>query len=226
MDYKNIRPAKFLSRPNRFIANIEIDGRIELCHVKNTGRCKELLLEGAAVSVQMHDNPSRRTKYDLISVYKGPRLVNMDSQIPNRVFQEWIKESRYFGDAPHVRPEQRYGSSRFDFYIEAGDRKIFVEVKGVTLEEDNVALFPDAPTERGVKHLKELIRCRQEGFEAYAVFIVQMKDVRYFVPNHKTHRAFAEALREASQKGVRMLALDCHVTEDSIRAGDFVEVRV
>lgn len=226
MKYDNIRRAKFLSRPNRFIANIEIEGENEICHVKNTGRCKELLIPGADIFVQEFDSKIRKTKYDLISVYKKNRLINMDSQVPNKVFGEWVKNSSMFENIDLIKTEQKYGNSRFDFYLEADDKKIFVEVKGVTLEEDGIVMFPDAPTQRGLKHLNELSLCVDEGYEAYVVFIVQMKNVRYFTPNLKTHKEFADALHKANQKGVNIMALDCHVKEDSITAGDFVEIRL
>lgn len=225
MKYNNIRKAKFLSRPNRFIAYIEIDGKEEICHVKNTGRCKELLIPGVTVFVQEADHDRRKTKYDLIGVYKGERLINMDSQAPNTVFYEWLLESNYFQDLHRIKPECKYKNSRFDFYLEAGSRKIFIEVKGVTLEESSVTLFPDAPTERGVKHIYELCQSMEAGYEAYLVFIIQMKDVLYFTPNVKTHQAFGEALIHAESQGIKIIALDCEVTADSITARDFVEVR-
>ena len=223
MIYKNIKTAKFLNRPNRFIAHIEIDGREEICHVKNTGRCKELLTENATVFVQETDNPNRKTKYDLIGVVKGERMINMDSQIPNRVFAQWAQTSGYFGNITLLKAEKTFGDSRFDFYIETEKDKIFVEVKGVTLEEDGVVLFPDAPTERGVKHINELCRCVEKGYKAYIFFIVQMDNVKYFTPNRKTHPQFADALKTAAEKGVGIVALDCKVTQDSIVADSFVK---
>lgn len=226
MKYENIRRAKFISRPNRFIANIEIDGKIEICHVKNTGRCKELLTHNAHIFVQEFDSKIRKTKYDLISVYKGKRLINMDSQVPNKVFGEWVKNSSMFENIKIIKTEQKYKNSRFDFYLEADDKKIFVEVKGVTLEEDGIVMFPDAPTERGLKHLNELSLCIDEGYEAYVFFIVQMNDVKYFTSNVKTHKEFAEALIKARQKGVNIIALDCDVKEDSITAMNFVEIKL
>lgn len=225
MRYENIREATFLSRPNRFIAYIEIEGRQELCHVKNTGRCRELLLPGAPVMVQEMPALKRKTGYDLIGVYKADRLINIDSQVPNRVFREWLEERRFFNPLTRISPEYRYHNSRLDFYIESGPRRIMAEIKGVTLEENGVALFPDAPTERGVKHLTELVRAAAEGWEAYLFFIVQMAGVRYLAPNAKTHPAFATALLNAQRQGVQVLALDCTVTADSITARDWVEVR-
>ncbi|AGA68359.1 sugar fermentation stimulation protein [Desulfitobacterium dichloroeliminans LMG P-21439] len=226
MHYKNIRAGKFISRPNRFIARVEINGKEEVCHVKNTGRCKELLLPGVEVYVQEADYEHRKTKFDLIGVRKGNRLINMDSQVPNKVFREWLEGREYFQDLRLIKPESKFQTSRFDFYLEAAQRKIFVEVKGVTLEEEGVVLFPDAPTERGVKHILELCQAIDAGYDAYIVFIIQMKDVKFFTPNAKTHQAFAEALIQAKNHGVKILALDCEVTEDSIEARDFVEVRL
>ncbi|HHX22455.1 MAG: DNA/RNA nuclease SfsA [Tepidanaerobacteraceae bacterium] len=226
MLYKNVKQAKFINRPNRFIANIEIDGEIEVCHVKNTGRCKELLIPNATVFVQESSSKKRKTKYDLISVYKGESLVNIDSQAPNKVFHEWVVDSEFFKDITFVKPEAKYKNSRFDFYIETVNSKIFTEVKGVTLEEDGVALFPDAPTERGVKHVNELICSTNDGYEAWIVFIIQMKDVLYFTPNIKTHKAFGEALEEAKRRGVNIIALDSYVTKNSISMGDFVKVKL
>ena len=224
MTYNNIFRAKFISRPNRFIANIEIDGKAEVAHVKNTGRCKELLTDGATVFVQKSDNPNRKTKYDLIGVIKGDRMINMDSQIPNKVFGQWAESSGFFGSLTLIKSEKTYGNSRFDYYLETETDKIFVEVKGVTLEEDGVVLFPDAPTERGVKHINELCRCIDDGYKAYIFFIIQMDNVKYFTPNRKTHPAFADALKNATEKGVGIYALDCKVTENSIVADSFVEV--
>lgn len=224
MEYKNIKEAKFLSRPNRFIANIEIDGKQEICHVKNTGRCKELLVPNATIFVQEINSEHRKTKYDLIGVYKGERLINIDSQVPNKVFHEWLLGTDLIKNITLIKPEYSYKNSRFDFYIETTTGKILVEVKGVTLEEDGVALFPDAPTERGVKHITELISSLDDGYEAYIVFIIQMKDVLYFTPNIRTHQAFGDALKLAKAKNVNIIALDCEVTKNTIKAGDFVEV--
>ena len=226
MIYKNIKEAVFLQRPNRFIAHIEIDGKKEICHVKNTGRCKELLTPNATIFVEESYNPNRKTKYDLIGVLKGDRMINMDSQIPNKVFGEWAKHSGYFGNLTFMKAEKTFENSRFDYYLETETDKIFVEVKGVTLEEDGVVLFPDAPTERGVKHINELCRCAEEGYKAYIFFIIQMDNVKYFTPNRRTHAAFADALKNAQQKGVNIVALDCHGTENSITAKDCVEIRL
>ena len=202
MKYENIIKARFISRPNRFIAEVEIDGNIEIAHVKNTGRCKELLMEGTTVYVQKSDNPARKTKYDLITVVKNGMLINMDSQAPNKVFGEWVSQGNFAADVDLIKPECKYGNSRFDFYIEAGGRKIFAEIKGVTLEEEGIVMFPDAPTERGVKHIKELCECVKNGYEGYIFFIIQMEQCKYFTPNKATHPEFAEALKKASECGV------------------------
>lgn len=216
MKYERIETGKFLERPNRFIAYVEIAGQKETVHVKNTGRCAELLTPGATVYVQKADNPERRTKWDLIGVKKGKRMINMDSQIPNKVVEEWIRKGNLFPDATLIKPETTYKQSRFDLYVEEGNRKIFIEVKGVTLENDGVVKFPDAPTERGIKHLNELCEAVKDGYEAYVFFVIQMKGVKYFTPNMKTHAAFGEALRNAKEQGVHILAYDCRVTKDSI----------
>lgn len=224
MDYERIKEAVFLERPNRFIAYADMDGEKEIVHVKNTGRCAELLIPGARIYVQKSDNPARKTKWDLIAVQKGDILINMDSQIPNAAVKEWIKGGNLFQDVRLVRPETTYGSSRFDLYVEADGKKIFIEVKGVTLEEDGVCRFPDAPSDRAVKHLEELIKAKKEGYEAYVFFVIQMKGVRYFTPNADTHPAFAEALKKAAAAGVHILARDCAVTPESIVIKDAVDV--
>lgn len=216
MEYERIEEAIFLERPNRFIAYVELNGRKETVHVKNTGRCAELLRAGAKIYLQKSDNPKRKTKWDLIAVEKGDIMVNMDSQIPNRVVQEWVEAGDIFGPTPYVKPETTYGNSRFDLYVEAGDKKIFIEVKGVTLEEDGVARFPDAPSERAVKHVEELGMAVKAGYEAYIIFVIQMKGIRYFTPNMDTHPAFGEALVKARAAGVNIRAYDCKVTAKSI----------
>ena len=216
MRYTNITAGKFLARPNRFIAHVEIAGREEIVHVKNTGRCKELLLPGATVYVQHFPEGKRKTKYDLIAVEKQNLLINMDSQAPNKVVQEWLMEQEPFGKITYLKPECKHGDSRFDFYLETEAKKMFIEVKGVTLEEKGVVMFPDAPTERGVKHVQELCHCLEQGYEAAIVFVVQMSGMRYFTPNRRTHAAFAEALERAEACGVRMLALSCEVTPESL----------
>ena len=216
MHYSNIQRAIFLRRPNRFIAHIEVDGREEVCHVKNTGRCRELLTDRATIYVEHHDNPNRKTKYSLIAVEKGDLLINMDSQAPNKVVGEWLLEKEPFGKVKLLKPECTYGSSRFDFYLETETEKIFIEVKGVTLEEDGIVRFPDAPTERGVKHLEELCACVEAGYKAAVIFVVQMEGMQHFEPNDKTHPQFGEALRQARKAGVQVLAYECKVTPSSL----------
>ena len=217
MIYENICKGHFIDRPNRFIAHVEINGVVETVHVKNTGRCVELLKPGTEVYLQDSKNPARKTRYDLIGVKKGDRQVNMDSQVTNTVVKEWVKESGYFKNITFVKSEYTYGKSRFDLYVEADGKKILIEVKGVTLEEDGVVRFPDAPSERAVKHVEELVQAVKEGFEAYVFFVIQMKDVSFFTPNMDTHAAFGEALINAEKQGVRILAYDCEVTPDSIK---------
>ncbi|MGM9569144.1 MAG: DNA/RNA nuclease SfsA [Phascolarctobacterium sp.] len=216
MKYTNILPGRFIARPNRFIAHVELAGREEIVHVKNTGRCKELLVPGATVYVQHFPEGKRKTKYDLIAVEKNKLLINMDSQAPNKVVQEWLVAHEPFGKITYLKPECKHGDSRFDFYLETEERKMFIEVKGVTLEENGVVMFPDAPTERGVKHVEELCHCLEQGYVAAIVFVVQMSGMRYFTPNRRTHAAFAEALERAAACGVQMLALSCEVTPDSL----------
>ena len=224
MQYQRIEKGRFLSRPNRFIAHVELDGRTEVVHVKNTGRCRELLIPGATVYLEKSDNPARKTQYDLIAVEKGTLLVNMDAQAPNQVFREWAEAGNFQEGLTFLRPETTWGDSRFDFYWEAGARRGFVEVKGVTLEEDGHACFPDAPTERGVKHLNELARCQTDGYEAAVCFVLQMAGMKDFAPNDRTHPAFGDALRQAAQDGVRIMAQECIVTPDSLTIGAAVPV--
>ena len=262
MKYNQVVPGTFLQRPNRFIAHVLINGKEEVCHVKNTGRCRELLIPGCTVYCAVSDNPQRKTKYDLIAVEKiiesqtifanagtpsqkikrspetnSTLLVNMDSQAPNAAVKEWLRAGASpFGKIDFLKPEYKYGNSRFDFYLECNTetnrkgtaptpteiatphpRKIFLEVKGVTLEDNGIVLFPDAPTERGVKHVRELIRCLEEGFETYVLFVVQMERALYFTPNRKTHPQFADALCEAKNAGVQLLAYTCKVTPDEMK---------
>ena len=216
MKYSNIKKGIFLSRPNRFIAHVMIDGGEEIVHVKNTGRCRELLTVGAEVYCVRSDNVSRKTSYDLVAVKKGDRLINMDSQAPNAAFYEWADSGQFIGETDCIRPEYKWGKSRFDFFISKNDRKILVEVKGVTLEIDGACYFPDAPTDRGIKHINELIAAKEQGYDTYIVFIIQMKDVSFFSPNEKTHPEFCEALRNAGERGVSILAYDSLVTENSM----------
>lgn len=225
MRYERITQGSFLERPNRFLAYAELAGKKEVIHVKNTGRCAELLKPGAVIYVQESQNPERKTKWDLIAVEKGDRIINMDSQIPNRVVQDWIEEGNLFEDVRLVKPETTYCNSRFDLYVETGDkRKIFIEVKGVTLEENGVVRFPDAPSECAVKHLEELGHAVKEGYEAYVFFVIQMKGVRYFTPNRDTHPSFCDALKRAQAAGVHVLAYDCEVSADSIEVNEEVPV--
>lgn len=216
MRYEHIRKAVFLSRPNRFVAVVNLDGKEETVHVKNTGRCRELLVLGCTVYLEKSENPNRRTAYDLIAVEKGSLLINMDSQAPNKVFGEWAASGGFLPDLCLLRPETVWGKSRFDFYWETEQEKGFVEVKGCTLVENGVALFPDAPTERGVKHIRELMAAAREGYSCAICFVLQMKGCHVFRPNEMTHPEFAAALREAVQEGVRVLAMDCIVTPDSL----------
>ncbi len=226
MQYGKILPARFLSRPNRFVARVEAEGEELVCHVKNTGRCRELLVPGATVWLEESPNPSRKTKFDLIAVEKGDRLINMDAQAPNKVFGEWAAAGGFREGLTLLRPETTYGSSRFDFYWESSKSRGFVEVKGVTLEEDGVVRFPDAPTLRGVKHLDELVKAREAGYEAAVCFVIQMENVRWFAPNDETHPEFGQALRRAAQAGVEILAMDCAVTPQSLTMGKSVPIRL
>ena len=224
MKYERIVKGKFLERLNRFIAYVDIDGQKETVHVKNTGRCKELLRPGAVVYLQEFDPSARKTKWDLIAVEKKGRIINMDSQIPNKVVKEWLESGGLFRKVTKIQPEYTYGDSRVDLYVEADGKKVLIEVKGVTLEEEGRVRFPDAPSERAVKHVEELKRAVGEGYEAYIFFVIQMKDVRYFTPNMDTHPAFGEALREAALAGVHVIAYDCRVDCDHITLADEVKV--
>ncbi len=226
MHYKEVKSAVFISRPNRFIAITQVDGREEIVHVKNTGRCRELLIPGCTVYLSKGDNPARKTLYDLIAVDKRDMLINMDAQAPNLVFGEWAKGGNFRSNLTLLRPETKWGNSRFDFYWESGEEKGFVEVKGCTLEENAVALFPDAPTERGVKHIRELMHAQREGYSCSICFVLQMKGCRVFRPNERMHPEFAQALREAAAAGVQILAMDCRVTPDSLEIDSKVSVEL
>lgn len=215
MRYKNVVPGIFLSRPNRFIAHIQINGKEEICHVKNTGRCRELLPPGTQVWCLDADSPTRKTRYDLIAVQKGHRLINIDSQAPNAAAKEWLL-SDGLGAVEDLKAESRHGDSRFDFSFTKDGIPCFLEVKGVTLETDGICAFPDAPTERGVKHLRELTALARAGCGAYVLFVIQMADVSYLQPNDDTDPAFGKALREAAAAGVQILAMDCSVAPDTI----------
>ena len=230
MKYQNITSGEFISRPNRFVALVKICDEVHTVHVKNSGRCKELLLPGAKVYLTESTNVSRKTRFDLIAVEKNREndklLINMDSQIPNDVVCEWLGKSGLFSENALIRREVTFGSSRFDVFVSDGKRNAFIEVKGVTLENDGVCLFPDAPTLRGVKHLRELISAKESGFEAYLIFVIQMKGVSEFRPNRKMHPEFADALMDAEQAGVKILAMDCIVTEDTIQIDSEIPVRI
>ena len=231
MKYDRIVKGIFVERPNRFIAYVEIDGKPEVAHVKNTGRCRELLVPGSTVYLERGNNPQRKTAYDLVAVEKGKRLINMDSQAPNKVVEEWLLKKELFPGLICVRPETKYGNSRFDVYVEyesvgsqgrqldaeidcaltGASYKAFIEVKGVTLERDGVVLFPDAPSERAVKHVEELIQAKADGYDVYIILVIQMSGVKYFLPNRETHPEFADALQRAEAAGVKILAYDCNV---------------
>ena len=215
MRYDRMVPGFFVDRPNRFIAHVEIGGEIQTVHVKNTGRCRELLQPGTEVWCQESTNPNRKTKYDLITVRKGERLINMDSQAPNTAAGEWLRNGG-LGQIENLKAEVFRDDSRFDFAFSKDGKQCFLEVKGVTLENDGVCAFPDAPTERGAKHLKGLAQLAREGYGAYVLFVIQMPDVKYLHPNDATDPAFGAALREAAENGVTVLAMDCAVTEDTM----------
>lgn len=226
MKYNKTVKATFIERPNRFVAKVSFGGEEIFCHVKNTGRCRELLRPGADVWLEDSENPNRKYRYSLVSVRKGERMVNMDSQAPNKAVGEWLKNGGLFKDIKLLKPESRYGSSRFDFYCEYEDKRAFIEVKGVTLENDNVVSFPDAPTERGARHVGELIECIKDGYEAYIIFVVQMKNVLYFTPNEDQDPVFANVLRKAQQEGVNIIAADCFVSDSEMIIEDLVEVKL
>lgn len=225
MKYANMVPGVFLARPNRFIARVEIGGQAEVVHVKNTGRCRELLPAGAKVWCQRADNPARKTQYDLIAVQKGSRLINMDSQAPNAAAKEWLLAGG-LGKIEDLKAETPHGDSRFDFTFVRNGRRCFLEVKGVTLENDGVCAFPDAPTQRGAKHLRGLTEAARNGFGAYVLFVIQMADVQYLHPNDATDQDFGAALRDAAACGVQVLAMDCDVTVDSMTIRREVPVRL
>lgn len=224
--YGDILKSKFINRPNRFIGEVVIDSDIEKVHIKNTGRCKELLLKNSDVFLESAKNPNRKTKYDLISVYKGEKLINIDSQAPNKVIRKWLEnKNKVINNIKEIKSEFKYGDSRIDFYIETEQEKILIEVKGVTLENDNIAMFPDAPTERGTRHIKELMKSIEEGYKAYIIFVVQFSGAKYFTCNYNMDKKFSEALKQAKNKGVNIIALDCVVTENDIFIDKELEVR-
>lgn len=225
MKYEKIKKGFFVERPNRFIAIVDIDGKEEVCHVKNTGRCKELLCKGAELIVEdCSANDKRKTKYDVIAVKKGNRWINMDSQAPNKVVAEYLP--KWLENIVLVKAETKYKNSRFDFYVETKQEKIFIEVKGVTLEENGVARFPDAPTERGIKHITELMDAVQDGYQAYIIFVIQMDGISYFEPNWETHREFGEKLQKAKRAGVNIHCVDCRVLKDELHVSQTVPYRL
>lgn len=229
MKYNNMVKAKFIERPNRFVAYCDINGEVEKIHVKNTGKCKELLVPGCTVYLEESNNPARSTKYSLIAVEKGHRLINMDSQVTNKMVYEALADKSlvlpgFDEEITLIKPEKTYGNSRFDVYVEGETKKAFIEVKGCTLEIDGVVKFPDAKTERGVKHVKELIKAKEEGYLAYIILVIQMKDVLYFTPNIDMHKEFGDVLKEADEKGVKVLAYDSIVEIDNIKLNNPVKV--
>lgn len=226
MEYKGVESAVFLKRPGRFIAEILREGETEICHVKNTGRLKELLIPGAQVFIARAGNQERKTKYDLIGIRKGDQIVNIDSQIPNYAVKEWLENGGLFKRISLIRPETKFGNSRFDFFVEADGKQVFIEVKGVTQETDGIAGFSDAPTQRGMKHIEELSECIKAGYDSYLIFVIQMKGIRYFEPNDMIHKAFGETLRKAKKAGVHILAYDCLVTENTIAIDAGIEVHL
>lgn len=226
MRYSKISEAVFLDRPNRFIAKAELDGEVVTAHVKNTGRCKEILIPGAKVILAHSDNPNRKTAFDLIAAYKGDLLINIDSQAPNKVYGESLTDGKIYNGIVSVKPESTQGNSRYDFFIERGEDGIYTEVKGVTLEDNGIALFPDAPTERGVKHLRGLTSLINQGYKASVVFVVQMDRADYFTPNYEMHEEFGIAVEEAVEAGVEVTAYTCHVTENSMELAERIPVKL
>lgn len=229
MKYNKMIKAKFIERPNRFVAYCDIDGQVEKIHVKNTGKCKELLVPGYDVYLEESNNPARATKYSLIAVQKGDRLINMDSQVTNKIVYEALENKtlilpEFDEEITLIKPEKTYGNSRFDVYVEGKTKKAFIEVKGCTLEIDGVVKFPDAKTERGVKHVKELIKAKEEGYLAYIILVIQMENVLYFTPNVDMHKEFGDVLKEADKKGVKILAYDSIVNIDNIKLNNPVKV--
>lgn len=226
LKYTNIVEGTFLSRINRFTAKAEINEQVEIVHVKNTGRLIKLLKSGSKAYFQKSDKPERKTKYDLIAVEHSGDIINVDSQITNYVAEEWLNKKYLFSDINYLKREVKYGESRFDIYLEHGESKTFIEIKGVTLQENGIAKFPDAPTQRGIKHLKELIKCIDDGYEAYIMFVIQMPNIKWFEPAISIQEEFGAVLNEAKQKGVHVIAYECIMTKDSIEINKEVEVRL
>ena len=228
MKYKNIYKGIFLNRENRFIANIKINDKIHKVHVKNTGRCKELLVKNSKVYVQYVDKESRKTDYSLISVYKNNRLFNIDSQVPNKVILKGLNDNKILGlkNLDYIKPEKKIGNSRLDFYYEKNSIKGYIEVKGVTLEKNNIGIFPDAPTKRGSKHINELISLKKEGYENYIIFLLQFNGAKKFIPNWVTDKVFSKTLKKASSKGINILAYDSVVSKDKIILNNKIEINL
>lgn len=230
MIYNNIVKAVFKNRPNRFIAECNINSENVIVHVKNTGRCRELLVKDAEVYLEYIPESLRKTKYDLITVNKMGRQINMDSSAPNKAVYEALQNGRNIlhinEPLTFIKMEQKYKQSRFDIYAETKTSKIFAEIKGVTLEENNIVMFPDAPTERGVKHIMELIDAKENGYNTYIIFVIQMQDPAYFTPNYKTHAEFGKSLQYAQSKGVNILAYDCIITENSITLNNQIDIKL
>ena len=226
MKYSKLIEGIFLSRPNRFIAHVMIGGKEEICHVKNTGRLGELLIQGVEVLLEPSDNPDRKTKFSLICVKKGEQWVNIDSQVVNQLAEEWIFSGKLFADVRYLKREKTFGKSRFDFYVETELEKWYIEAKGVTLEKDGIALFPDAPTERGVKHVRELIDCVKAGYHAGILFVIQMKGIQCFKPNASRHLEFARALADAEAAGVKIMAVDCLVDHEGISIDQRIDIKL
>ena len=216
MKYEGMIEGVFIRRRNRFIAEVAVNEQVETVHVRNTGRLRELFIEGAPVLLEPSSNPERKTRYSLICVQKNGKWVNVDSTAPNQIVEEMVRSGRLFSDITYVKREKTFGNSRFDLYVEHSGQKHYIEVKGVTLEADGAARFPDAPTERGIKHIRELIEAKRQGYSASIIFVIQMKGVHRFEPNRAAHAAFADALQEAAAVGVEILAFDCIVTRDSL----------
>ncbi len=217
MNYTDIHEGVFLSRPNRFIAQVALHGKEETCHVKNTGRCKEILIPGTKVFLEKAQNPNRKTAYDLVAAYKGSTLINIDSQAPNKAFESYIAQGKFLPNLSQYKREVTFGHSRFDFWLkEDKGQEHFIEVKGVTLEKQGVALFPDAPTQRGIKHLQTLIEAKEQGYQSHLVFIIQLKGVRHFIPNNETHPAFGKTLKLAKEQGVHLHGIDCIITPNTM----------
>lgn len=226
MKYTQLIEGTFLKRPNRFLAHVLLDGQEEVCHVKNTGRLRELLLPGAKVLVEPSDSPKRKTKFSLICVEKDGQWVNIDSQVVNTIAEEWMREGHFLSDVTLLKREKTYGNSRFDLYVETEHNRWFIEVKGVTLEIDGIAKFPDAPTERGVKHVEELITCHENGYEAGILFVIQRKGIQEFMPHEERHPEFAQALRAAKKAGVHVMAVDCIVDNEGIHIDQRIPVHL